>query len=202
MRNKTDGKFTRREIVRGVSMAAAGAAVLGKASMAQSTKKDDAPCCESQAVPKESVFTKVCNKDSALKYESGDNTVVYRLGAMWLMLATEDWTQFFRDPKDPNNERNFLEGLATDLKLNLFDVQKLWEIGKAKSTSFEDIRSAWQIVTSNEGLYGARPCHGGKSIMTIACLDPKDEGKQPMLNTKARFIDARCSCGVIPNQVR
>ncbi len=185
MKNKTNGRFTRREIVRGVSVAAVGAAILGKASVAQSTKKDDAPCCGSQTLPKESVFTKVCNDLSATKYANGDNPVVYRLGAMWLMLATENWTKFYRDPKNPDNEKDFLQGLSDALKINLMDVKKLWEIGKTKFDSFEDIRSAWQDVTSNQGLYGARPCQGGKSILSIACLDPNDERKHQMVTLKA-----------------
>ncbi len=120
----------------------------------------------------------------AAKYASGDNPVVYKLGAMWLMLVTENWTTYFRDPKNKAKEDAFLQGLSDELKLNIQDVQKLWEISKTKCDSFEDIRGAWQDLTSNQGLYGARPCHGGKSILSIACLDPKDERKVPMLKLK------------------
>jgi hypothetical protein len=183
MKSKTDGKLTRRELVRRVTAAAAGSALLGRTTFARSIKRDHATCCGTQQLPQGSVFTTVCDDQSALKYANGDNPVVYRLGAMWLMLVTEDWTSFYRDKKNPDNEKNFLQGLSDELKINLIDVQQLWDISQDKSQTLEDLRAAWQNLTSNKGIYGARPCPGGKSALSIASLDPNDERKAPMLKT-------------------
>jgi hypothetical protein len=164
-------KIGRRMAFKGLTMAAVGATALSQGLLAGEQKKKATSCCEDQALPAQSVFNTVCNKASADKYKNGDNPVVYRLGAMWLMLLTEDWSKYF----DHARETEFLTGLAAELKLNLVDVKELWRISQVKANSFTDIRTSWMNLTSNAGLYGARPCQGGKSILTIACLDPNDE---------------------------
>jgi len=169
--NSKGKKITRRMVFKGLTVAAVGATALSQSLLAKDENPASESCCENQELPAQSVFTTICNKASADKYAKGDNPVVYRLGAMWLMLVTEDWSTYF----DPSKESDFLAGLAKELKLNPGDVEKLWKISKAKNRSFTDIRTAWQNLTTNSGLYGARPCHGGKSILTIACLDPNDE---------------------------
>ena len=169
--NSKGKKITRRTAFKTLSAAAVGATALTQGLIAKEREKDQQTCCENQEQPAQSVFNTICNKASADKYQKGDNPIVYRLGALWLMLLTEDWTAYF----DIAKEKEFLASLATDLKLNLSDVEKLWRISKVKVGSFTDVRTSWQNLTGNAGLYGARPCHGGKSILTIACLDPKDE---------------------------
>ena len=165
------GKTTRRSIIKTVGLATAGAGLLMRASLASTGNKDQRGCCGDQPVPDKSVFTTVCNDKSADKYHHGDNPVVYRLGALWLMLTTENWAEYFRDPKNKTTESAVLAGLAKELKLDQVDVQNLWDISKTKASSFKDIRASWKNFTSNTSRYGARPCHGGRSILNIACLD-------------------------------
>jgi hypothetical protein len=171
MAAQTSKKLTRRNLVKTVAFATAGAGLLAGAGLANASDKDQQACCGDRPLPDESVFTTICNDKSADKYRHGDNPVVYRLGALWLMLVTEDWTDYFRDPANKNTESAWIAGLASELKLDLADVQRLWDVSKLKADSFKDIRASWKNFTSNTSKYGARPCHGGQSILNIACLD-------------------------------
>jgi hypothetical protein len=177
--SKNAGKeMNRRDVLRRLAVGALSAASIAGSAVGSETAAEDQACCESQSLPDQSVFNTVCNSDSATKYKDGDTPAVYRLGALWLMLATEDWKTYFNNPNDPASETAFLAGLAKELKLNSADVEKMWKIGKLKSKQFESIRTSWHDLTSNASVYGARPCHGGKSILTIACLDPNDESNR------------------------
>ncbi len=171
MTAQTSKKLTRRNLVKTVAFATAGAGLLAGTSLANASDNDQQACCGDRPLPDKSVFTTICNDKSADKYRHGDNPVVYRLGALWLMLVTEDWTDYFRDPANKNTESAWIAGLASELKLDLVDVQRLWQVSKLKADSFTDIRASWKNFTSNTSKYGARPCHGGQSILSIACLD-------------------------------
>lgn len=171
MKAETTKNLTRRNLVKTAAFATAGAGLFAGAGLASASDKDQQACCGNRPLPDKSVFTTICNDKSADKYRQGDNPVVYRLGALWLMLTTENWTDYFRDPVNQGTESAFLAGLAKELKLELADVQSLWEISKTKKSSFKDIRASWKNFTSNTSTYGARPCHGGQSILNIACLD-------------------------------
>lgn len=164
-------KLTRRNLVKTGIFAAAAASLLAGASEANASDEAQQDCCGDRPLPNQSVFTTICNDKSADKYRHGDNPVVYRLGALWLMLVTEDWTDYFRDPKNQNTEREWVASLAKELKLDPLDVKQLWDTSKQKADSFKDVRASWKNFTSNTSKYGARPCTGGQTILNIACLD-------------------------------
>jgi hypothetical protein len=181
MTNRDDMNLTRRDVIRRGGLAAAGTVLLRGVGSAQAEHKVQPVCCGDQPLPKDSVFVTLCNDDSAKKYEKGDSPVVYRLGALWLMLATENWPDYFRNPKNANTEDAWLAGLAEEFKVNVQDVRTMWEVSKTKADSFNDIRNSWQNLTSNTGIYGARPCLGGQSLLNIACLAKDDFRTKPML---------------------
>jgi hypothetical protein len=181
MRRRDETKVTRREVVKQVGFTAMGVVLLREAAAAQTGDKVQPACCGDQPLPSKSVFISFCNDDSAKKYQKGDNPVVYRLGALWLMLATENWVDYFRTGANANTEDAWVAGLAEEFKVDIEDVKTMWKISKVKADSFTDIRNAWQNVTSNRGIYGVRPCLGGRSLLNIACLTKDDFRKKPML---------------------
>jgi hypothetical protein len=169
---ETSKKASRREIIRLGGLAVATAATLravpAAAIEAPPIPQDAATCCGTQPLPAQSVFTTACNDVSAIKYASGDNAATYRLGALWLLLTTEDWSTYFRNG---TTEDQWIAGLSTELQLPLTDVTNLWNESKTAAPHFQAIRAFWQNYTAaDSALYGKRPCIGGKTALDIACL--------------------------------
>jgi hypothetical protein len=171
IRKQTRKKASRREIIRLGAFAVAAAATFratpAAALEALPVPQDASTCCGAQPLAAQSVFTKVCNDDSAAKYGSGDNAATYRLGALWLLLTTEDWTTYFRQGA---TEAQWIAGLATELQISQTDVANLWNESKSAAPHFQAIRAFWQNYTADTTLYGKRPCIGGKTALDIACL--------------------------------
>jgi hypothetical protein len=175
-RNPARKRTGRREAIKLGGLALLGGAALSalpdptvRAEPAQDTPN----CCGNQPPLQDSVFTKICNDESAKKYGGGDSDNTYRLAALWLLLTTEDWATYLRQG---HTKDQWIAGIATELQIPQDAVTDLWD--ESRKSHFQTVRAFWQnYTTERSAIYGKRPCIGGKTASDIACLATKAASK-------------------------
>src|SRR5579862_9335159 len=117
-------KPNKKQTDRRAALKLGGLALLGAAALATipdqtagaPNSPDDTQCCGTQTPDPNSAFVKACKKESADKYDNGDNDNTYRIVALWLLLTTEDWSTYI-DKQNGHTSDEWLAGVAKELQL-------------------------------------------------------------------------------------